>query len=238
MKECISGELGLTDQTKGLPIPPPQKEVAPGAPLIDLPDPATLKLVNPDIFYCIRERESRRKYTDEPLSLEELSYLLYTTQGVKKVFRQGQMTLRTVPSGGARHPFETYLAVNNVTSLTPGLYRYQPIEHKLTFLFTPEHMVEKLNEGALGQIFVGRSPVVFIWSVLPYRGEWRYSISAHKIMLLDAGHLCQNLYLACESLGLGTCAIGAYSQTLMDELLKLDGHDEFVIYLSPVGKLK
>jgi SagB-type dehydrogenase family enzyme len=58
---------------------------------------------------------------------------------------------------------------------------------------------------------------------------------AHKVMLLDAGHLCQNLYLACEAIGLGTCAIGAYDQNKIDTFINVDGEDEFVVYLSPVG---
>jgi len=237
MKECISGELGLTDQAKGLPVPPPQKETGPEAELINLPVTDQMQLDKPNILQCIAERESRRKYTNAALTLEELGYLLWSTQGVRKIFRQGTMTLRTVPSGGARHPFETYLAVNNVTGLRPGVYRYLPLDHTLVHLFADNEMQHKLSHGSLDQTFVGNAAVVFIWSVIPYRGEWRYTISSHKIMLLDVGHVCQNLYLACESLGIGTCAIAAYSQKLMDAFLHLDGHDEFVVYLAPVGRV-
>jgi SagB-type dehydrogenase family enzyme len=66
--------------------------------------------------------------------------------------------------------------------------------------------------------------------------EWRYDIAAHRVILLDAGHVCQNLYLASEAIGAGTCAVAAYDQVLIDGLLNLDGEDEFVIYLAPVGK--
>jgi SagB-type dehydrogenase family enzyme len=67
--------------------------------------------------------------------------------------------------------------------------------------------------------------------------EWRYNIAAHKVILLDAGHVCQNLYLACSAIGAGTCAIAAYNQSVMDQLLGVDGKDEFAIYLAPVGKI-
>jgi SagB-type dehydrogenase family enzyme len=67
--------------------------------------------------------------------------------------------------------------------------------------------------------------------------EWRYDIAAHKVIAIDAGHVCQNLYLACEAIKAGTCAVAAYNQILMDELLKVDGDDEFVIYMAPVGKV-
>lgn len=86
------------------------------------------------------------------------------------------------------------------------------------------------------QEFVGQSAVVFVWSCVPYRAEWRYHLRSHKAMLLDAGHICQNLYLACEAIGAGTCAVAAYGQRAIDELIGLDGQDEFVVYLSPVGR--
>ena len=66
--------------------------------------------------------------------------------------------------------------------------------------------------------------------------EWRYGLAAHRAILLDAGHVCQNLYLACEAIEAGTCAVGAYDQEAMDRLLGLDGEEELVIYLAPVGK--
>jgi SagB-type dehydrogenase family enzyme len=67
--------------------------------------------------------------------------------------------------------------------------------------------------------------------------EWRYGLAAHKVIALDAGHVGQNLYLSCEAVGCGTCAIAAYDQEAMDRLLRIDGLDEFVIYLAPVGKV-
>jgi SagB-type dehydrogenase family enzyme len=67
--------------------------------------------------------------------------------------------------------------------------------------------------------------------------EWRYDVAAHKVIALDAGHVCQNLYLACEAVDAGTCAIGAYDQEELDDLLGVDGIEEFAIYLAPVGKV-
>jgi SagB-type dehydrogenase family enzyme len=142
-----------------------------------------------------------------------------------------------VPSAGARHPFETYLAVNRVEDLTPGLYRYLPFEHQLLFHEASQNLPDLLTTANLGQRFVGQAAVVFVWSCIPYRAEWRYMSHAHKNMLLDAGHICQNLYLGVEALGLGVCAIGAYDQSAMDTLLELDGEDEYVVYLAPVGKI-
>ena len=145
--------------------------------------------------------------------------------------------MRTVPSAGARHAFETYLAINNVDSLDPGVYRYLAMNHTLLQYAKPHKMKEKLVDLALGQGFVGAAPAVFFWVCIPYRGEWRYHHEAHKVMLLDVGHICQNLYLAAESIECGTCAIAAYDQNKADDFLGLDGKDAFVVYLAPLGKM-
>jgi len=226
-----------SDQQRGVPIPPPQQPYDASAPTIDLPAPDRTILTKPNLFECIADRKSRRKYTAESLTIQELAYLLWATQGVRKVTMGGKGSLRTVPSSGARNPFETYLAINRVHGIAPGVYRYLPFEHKLVHLFAGESLAEKLGELAMDQPFVGQSAVCFIWSAVPYREEWRYGTQAAKGILLDAGHVCQNLYLACESIGCGTCAIAAYRQEDLDRFLGLDGEDELVVYLAPVGKV-
>ena len=110
-------------------------------------------------------------------------------------------------------------------------------EHRLLLEFHEDDVVPKLARAALGQRFVAEGAVTFFWTTIPYRMEWRYGLAAHKVIALDAGHVCQNLYLACEAIGAGTCAVAAYHQELMDQLLRVDGRDEFTIYLAPVGKV-
>lgn len=228
----------VSDQRRGIEVPPLQKEYDSNAEIIDLPDPDDVVLKRSNILECIKKRKSRRKFTKEQLTLKELSYLLWATQGVRKVSSDGKISYRTVPSGGARQPFETYVAVQHVKSITPGVYQYIPFGHKLVHLFSDEKLSETLTQLAWGQTFAGDSAVCFMWSVIPYRSEWRYALEAKKDMLQESGHICQNLYLACESILCGTCAIGAYNQEGLDTYLGLDGEDEFVIYLAPVGKVK
>ena len=130
-----------------------------------------------------------------------------------------------------------YLCALNVSGLEVGIYRYLPLEHQLLFAFSEEQLAEKIVAATLDQSFVGRAPATFVWTAIPYRMEWRYDLAAHKVIAIDAGHVCQNLYLACEAIGAGTCAVAAYHQELMDQLLRVDGKDEFTIYLAPVGKV-
>ncbi len=226
-----------SDQSQGVPHPPIQKPCdEASAETVELPPPAEAPLRQCDVLSCIRQRRSRREFSDEPLALSELSLLLWATQGVDRVLGQGRATLRPVPSAGARHPFETYLIVQRVEGLKAGVYRYLPLEHELLWLFQQKGLRTRASSAALGQRMVGQAAAVFVWSCIPYRGEWRYQHEAHKAMLLDAGHVGQNLYLAAEAIGAATCAVGAYDQDAMDALLQLDSEDEFVVYLAPVGR--
>jgi SagB-type dehydrogenase family enzyme len=166
-----------------------------------------------------------------------LSFLLWATQGVREVAADGKYTRRTVPSGGSRHSFETYLLVERVEGLASGLYRYLPLDHQLYFLHEVQNFSEAVSEGCRGQKFVGKAAVVFAWTTIPHRAEWRYGHVAHKMIAMDSGHVCQNLYLACGAIGAGTCAVDAYNQEKMDALVGVDGEDEFVVYVAPVGKV-
>jgi SagB-type dehydrogenase family enzyme len=232
----LETDFSQVDQQRGIPPPPLEKPFPADAPRFDLVAPAQLtQLGTLDLYQAIAHRQSRREFSDSPLSLAELSFLLWATQGVRRRVAPA-VALRTVPSAGARYALETYLAVFRVTGLEPAFYRYLPLEHQLLLEFRDDDAAAKLEEAALGQSFVGDSAVTFLWTTIPYRMEWRYGPAAHKTIALDAGHVCQNLYLACEAIGAGTCAVAAYHQQWMDRLLRLDGHDEFVIYLAPVGK--
>ena len=226
-----------TDQSKNVMPPPIEKPFDENKPRIDLVHPANWKNIpSVNLVSAIKNRRSHRAFKPESLDLEELSFLLWLTQGIRKQVDEAT-AYRTVPSAGCRHAFETYLCVLNVTGLEKGIYRYLPLEHQLVFEHDEEKLGDLLVEAALGQPFFGKAAVTFIWTAVPYRMEWRYDIAAHKVIAIDAGHVCQNLYLACEAINAGTCAVAAYNQTLMDQLLRVDGNDEFTVYMAPVGKV-
>lgn len=240
LKDSIRLEVDFsqTDQARGLPPPPAEKPRPPGAFRISLPPPGRWPHVQPiPLVDAIAGRESRRRFANAPLWLDELAFLLWATQGVRRRVSSA-VVLRTVPSAGARHPFETYVAALNVDGLPPGLWRYLPIEHELVEVRREPaaRLAGELARATLGQAFTGRAAAVVVWTVLPARTEWRYGAASHKVIALDAGHVVQNLYLACEAVGAATCAIAAYDQTAMDRLVEVDGREEFVIYLAPVGR--
>jgi SagB-type dehydrogenase family enzyme len=229
-------DFSQTAQSRGVAPPPLEKPYAKESQRIDLPNYEQFKDIGTiDLKTAIGNRESRRSYSNQPLSLEELSFLLWATQGIKKKLDPGH-ALRTVPSAGCRHALETYLCVLNVQGLDQGIYRYLPLEHQLLFEFTEGNLNRKIVHAVLGQHYPGEAAITFIWTTIPYRMEWRYDIAAHKVIAIDAGHVCQNLYLACEAIGAGTCAMAAYDQEAIDKLLRIDGQDEFTVYLASVGK--
>lgn len=221
-----------SDQAKGLPMPPFEDPVE-GEPII-LPDPDSLDLKQIDISEAIELRESIREYREDPITLSELSYLLWCTQGVKWTFPEA--TFRTVPSAGARHPMDTYLLVNRVGELESGIYKYLAFDHALLAIPSNQFIDDLVTTACHEQAYVKKSAVTFIWVATPYRMTWRYGERGYRDIFLEAGHICQNLYLSALSVDCGVCAIGAFNDGEINDLLGLDGEEKFVIYMATLGK--
>lgn len=224
-----------SQQTQGLPQPPLEVDYPPASPLIALPEADRVQIRAMDLRTAIEERITVRHYTDEPLALEELSYLLWVTQGVRQVTAR-PVTLRNVPSAGARHAFETYLLINRVTGLEAGLYRYVAGEHALLLAEAGADVNARLSKACFDQKQVASSAVTFFWAAVLERMYWRYGERGYRYLFLDAGHVCQNLYLAASSVGSGACAIGHYDDDLLNAALGLDGERLFTVYGASLGK--
>lgn len=236
VEETKLQNISESDQNLKKTQPPYETPLKNAMPLIDLPKPEDIDLGEYDLRKAIEERRSLRRYSDELLSLEELSYLLWLTQGVKSIDEKRHVTWRTVPSAGCRHPFETYLSINRVEELAPGLYRYFALEHKLAPIRLDEQFNKELTQACGGQRQVLTSAVTFIWAAVPYRTVWRYAERSYRYMYLDAGHVCQNLHLAAESINCGICAIGFFDDDAVDALVELVPPEMFVIYMASLGK--
>jgi len=224
------------DQQTGKPQPPYEIPDNARNSMIDLPKPDSIDFGDYPLRKAIEERRSIRRYSEDSLSLKELSYLLWLTQGVKKINDKRKVTLRTVPSAGCRHPFETYLSINRVDGIMQGLYRFIATEHKLTPVQINDSFNDRLTEACMGQRQVATSAVTFIWAAVPYRTVWRYSERSYRYLYLDAGHVCQNLHLAAESINCGICAIGAYDDDAVDQLLGFIPPEMFAIYIASLGR--
>jgi len=227
--------LEQSDQNKGLPQPPLELPPAKGKRIIDLPDPKSVEAEPLEVNEAIDRRVSVRAYSEEPLSLAELSHLLWCTQGVKQTSPR-PATLRTVPSAGARHCFETYVLANRVEGLEPGLYRFLAGQHKLQEVDLGLDAAEKVTKACLDQRFILSSAATFIWTAVAYRMMWRYGERGYRYMHLDAGHACQNLYLSAEPISCGVCAVAAFDDDALNQALGLDGVDQFAVYVGVLGK--
>jgi SagB-type dehydrogenase family enzyme len=235
MEATRFGELAPSPQMQGRS--PPPLEIAPDADksLISLPEAGGLEMDSVDLKMAINSRHSVRNFTTSPLSLQDLAWLLWATQGVKKVM-DDVATFRTVPSAGARHAFETYLSIGNVEGLEQGLYRYLALEHSIVEEQQDENIMSKVAHACLDQPFVHNCGAVFIWVAVSERMAWRYGDRGYRYLHLDAGHVCQNLYLASQAVKCGVCAVAAFKDDELNSLLGLDGDKHFVVYLAAVGK--
>lgn len=201
-----------------------------GVERLALPDPHGYQGLSLD--QAIEQRRSRRNYADEPISLAELSGLLYAANGLTDPARE----LRAAPSAGALYPIETYVVVHHVTGLTPGLYHYAVADHALEQL-RMEDLRSALLVAGIGQEMLQQASVCFVLSAIFQRSRWKYRERAYRYILLEAGHIGQNLYLAATSLGLGACAVGAFLDDNLNDLIGLDGDEEAALYLFAVGKV-
>lgn len=205
---------------------------------ITLPAPETEKGLG--LWDLLRRRRSIRVFSEESISKEALAQLLWATQGITNPSIPaygGRLGLRTAPSAGALYPIETYLCINNVEGIEPGLYHYSVESAELKLLRKGDFRMA-LAEAAVGQTMLAGGPVIFIWTAIFERSKWKYKQRALRYVFLDAGHIAQNLALAAEGLGLGSCQVAAFFDDELNQLLQLDGKTESVIYLSVVGKKK
>jgi SagB-type dehydrogenase family enzyme len=237
--EKLSDILNLTPESNGIQQSPVQLEYDTRLPIYPLPKPQDIKVDKIDIRSAIENRRSIRSYSEDSLTLDELAWLLWATHGVRDVQVTVKRTrvLRNVPSGGSLHPFETYLIIDNVGGLKPGLYRYLGLSHELLQIREVDGMHEILSELCGYQPWIKKGAISFLWSFVPDRSIWRYSWGACKLFM-EAGHICQNLYLAAEAVRCGVCAIGAFDLDEIHKLLGVDSNAEIIVYIATLGKRK
>jgi SagB-type dehydrogenase family enzyme len=180
----------------------------------------------------LRQRKSIRDYQDRPISKGQLAYLLWASTGIQRI--EDGYEFRTAPSAGALYPIETYVVVNNVKSLEPGVYHYAIQSHQLELL-QQRDLRRQIAAAAFGQSMCETAAAVFIWTAVFKRCKWKYGQRAYRYIYLDAGHIAENLALAAVSLGLGICEIGALYDDHVNAIINIDGTEESTICIATVG---
>ena len=197
---------------------------------IKLPLPKQVETLSVD--EAIRERRSTRTFSQKPLTVEQLSYLLWASTGIQR--KEGGYEFRTAPSAGALYPIETYLITNKVQGLEKALYHYSVKSHLLEELERGDFSTP-IAHAALGQeMFLGAA-AIFVWTAIFARSKWKYRQRAYRYVYLDAGHIAQNLALSATSLGLGSCQVGAFYDDEVNRIVGVEGAEESAIYLSVLG---
>ncbi|MBZ5529524.1 MAG: SagB/ThcOx family dehydrogenase, partial [Acidobacteriia bacterium] len=159
------------------------------------------------LMEALRKRKSTRSFAPKPVSIGDLSFLLWACTGIQR--KNVNYEFRTAPSAGALYPIETYVVVNSVEDVDEGLYHYNIRMHALEELRN-KSPAEAVAYAALEQEMIAKAPVVFVWTAVFERSKWKYGQRAYRYVYLDAGHIAENLALSAVSLGLGSCQIGAF----------------------------
>ncbi len=175
-------------------------------------------------------RRSVRQYSETPLTLEDISQLLWSAQGVTD-----ERGFRTAPSAGATFPLEMYFVVNHSEDLDKGIYHYYPDSHSI-YLVREGDFGSDVQSACMGQSSVGDASVIFIFGAVFERTMDRYGERGKRYVYNEIGHASQNLHLQAAALDLGTVVIGAYSDEEIEKILNL-GQDVNVLYVMPVGKI-
>jgi SagB-type dehydrogenase family enzyme len=219
----------ITDAASGKPAP---KRPIPSGNIHVLPDP--LKNHHPmDLTTALKTRRSLRMFTGSPLTENHLSYLLWASQGITG---QSEM-FRSSPSAGALHPVDIYIAVQKVAGIPVGIWRYYPEGHLLELIEEGTSPISALGKACLMQPAVLRAPVLFCFVATPYRAIWKYGVRGYRDMFLDAGHICENLYLAGTQEELGVCSIGAFNDEEAHQALRLS-EGQIFLYAAACGHPK
>lgn len=242
----ISNSIGpqyqeATKYVRGRPVPqapawaappPPHKTYEDYLEFVELPEPA--REDGPGLWEMVQQRRSERRFTGEPMSLDELSQLLWATCGLTG--DNEEIGLRAVGSAGALYPNETYVVAQGVDGAAQGVYHYDVRGHALGMLADGDFS-EELAQACLGQTWMQRAGAVFIWGAVVARCAWKYQNRAYRYLYLDAGHLGAQLQLVAVALGLGSCNVGAFFDDEIANLVGLDSRAEVVTYLTAVGRV-
>lgn len=186
------------------------------------------------IWEAIDQRRSQRDFSRQPITFSELSQFLWATQGITS--RNWGYDFRAVPSAGALYPIETYVLVNRVNELTPGVYHFDIKENQLVLL-KEGNFGSDLSQAGLGQEMLEEAACVFIWTAIIERSKWKYRERAYRYIYMDVGHIGQNLYLAATAMNLGCCTVGAFYDEEVDRLIGVDGKEEISVYLGAIGRI-
>ena len=228
-------DFSTVDVIRRIPRPPFEKSEPDEAKRIRLPNPKQVPATDLSVRDAFEKWEQVPFFVKCRITLEELSYLLWYTQGVKVV--QGEhIALRHIPSGGMRYPIETYVVAQEVEGLETGIYHYLPLSHELVPVRISTDILLEFATASLNFQVVTRAAATLIWTGVPYRSVWAMGNRGYRAMFIDAGHVGQAFLFAALSAGLKGRVFDIFHDEAIGQMVKADPETEWPLLLASVGK--
>lgn len=225
------------DCIQGVPEPPADLPAPEGATVIRLPSPGRIKVPDVPVRAAIEGWEPVTYFSRSSMSLKELSFLLWCTQGSRKT-GSDQLQIRNTPSSALRYPLETYFAAGEIDGLETGLYRYLPRSHSIVTERLGSDIPVAMGNASMNFKMVTRAAVTFLWVGIPYRSVWAMGNRGYRSVLIEAGHTCQALIMAAASFGFTVQPSDLFNDGMMMQVAGLDPETQWPVYLAAVGKVE
>ncbi|MGA2933889.1 MAG: SagB/ThcOx family dehydrogenase [Methanomicrobiales archaeon] len=235
MRKTRYPDFSTVDMIRRVPQPPAELPVADGARVTRLPDPKSVKIRDVTVRDAIEGMKQVCYFSRSSLTLGELSFLLWCTQGVREA-EPDQQAIRNVPSSGSRFPIETYFVAGEVEGLPTGLYRYLPLSHSIVTVREASDLPFEMGTASMNFKVVTRAAVTFLWVGIPYRSTWALGNRGYRSVLIEAGQICQALIFAAACIGSEVHAIDLFHDEYMVKLADLDPDTQWPVYVAAVGQ--
>ena len=230
-------DFSTFDMILRVPEPPSENPVPEGAKLIKLPNPKRIKIPEISVQKAVLSWEPVEFFSRSAMNLKELSFLLWCTQGVRKVSDR-ELFIRNVPSSGRRYPINTYFMAGEIEGLTTGLYQYIPSTHSIAAIREGSDLPFAMGTASMNFKMFTRAAVSFIWTATPYRSVWALGDRGYRSVFIEAGHICQSLIMASASIGYTVHPIDLFHDKMMIQLIGIDPENEWPLYVAAVGKIE
>ena len=228
-------DFSTVDLIQRIPEPLSELPVPEGLEVIKLPNPKRIKVSDRNVRSVIENWEPVTFFARSSMTKKELSFLLWCTQGFRKVINE-HLTLRNVPSSGSRYPIETYIVAGEVEGLATGLYRYLPSAHSVLALRLDSDLPFAMGTASMNFKVITRAAVTFLWVGIPYRSTWALGNRGYRSVLIEAGHICQALIMSAGSIGYQVFPVDLFHDEMIMQLADLDPETQWPVYIGAVGK--
>lgn len=200
--------------------------------------PKQLFTLDLSLEHALNQRKTTLDMAPASLSLTQIATILHYCYGVNRNNTNTQFTrpFRMVPSAGALYPLDIYFHSSSINEISPGFYHYNPVENQLSFLKEGDYTEEISKRMVFGEIAKKSSLIIFITGLFE-RSVFKYKDRGYRFVLIESGHVGQNIDLICAAMNLGVMNIGGYFDREIDEFLELDGVNQSTVYMAAIGKL-